>query len=381
MRGFALGLAFASMVGLMLAAGPGSASLYTPETRFAIPFDGGKPLQLPFDEFRRRLAVLMNALNERKVNGKDNPDRQAFLDRVKPWVAMPGDTAAEISRKEQARKKLPLRNQVVLAVELLRVGRQQDALNILQPHVSDRRQDYLVFSTVAHIHAFRGEWNDAYRYHMEGRIETELPKDLKGLSKEQCSWWEMLDAAYLPHYYRIHADDAAARLNISAPQREKLDEEEDVLPLFPLPDENKKQSPVKFVNDAGVYEPGVLAAAERAKLPPDAVAIVQQLLLWFPTDVRLYWLLAELYAADGDLDTAATIFDECVGGLAHGNRKILMEHRYAVRAAIDARNAQNKPAGSPISMRTILLYFGAVGVVAIVAFGRVLYRRIRAARA
>ena len=112
----------------------------------------------------------------------------------------------------------------------------------------------------------------------------------------------------------------------------------------------------------------------------DAVAIVQQLLLWFPTDVRLYWLLAELYAAEGDIDAANTIFDECVGGLAHGNRKMLMDHRYAVKAAIAARDEANKPPPPLISMKEIMLYFGAVGIVAVFAFGRVLYRRMRAAK-
>ena len=55
----------------------------------------------------------------------------------------------------------------------------------------------------------------------------------------------------------------------------------------------KPHHPVRFANDGGIYQPGALATAERAKLPPDAIAIVQQLLLWYPTDSRLYWLLGE----------------------------------------------------------------------------------------
>src|SRR5207249_8586641 len=37
----------------------------------------------------------------------------------------------------------------------------------------------------------------------------------------------------------------------------------------------------------------------------EAIALVQQLLLWLPDDTRLYWLLGELYRADGDLKAAA----------------------------------------------------------------------------
>src|SRR4029079_19683820 len=66
---------------------------------------------------------------------------------------------------------------------------------------------------------------------------------------------------------------------------------------------------VKFVNVAGAYEPGNLGPTERQKLPKDAVAIVQHLLLWAPGDTSLYWLLGELYAADGQLEDAKLRFD------------------------------------------------------------------------
>jgi tetratricopeptide (TPR) repeat protein len=136
--------------------------------------------------------------------------------------------------------------------------------------------------------------------------------------------------------------------------------------------------PVRFVNEAGEYEPGALAAAEKAKLPPDAIAIVQQLLLWFPTDARLYWLLGELYAADGELESAQKILDECAWSRQYGNRKHLMEHRGAIADAIEARRKAAEEAAEnafPISMRMIWVYFGAVAVVAILAAARVFARR------
>jgi Tfp pilus assembly protein PilF len=69
---------------------------------------------------------------------------------------------------------------------------------------------------------------------------------------------------------------------------------------------------VRFVNDKGEYEPGKLAAAQRKKLPAEAVACAQQLALWLPADGRLLWLLAELAGAHGDVRTAAAIMDGCV---------------------------------------------------------------------
>jgi len=69
---------------------------------------------------------------------------------------------------------------------------------------------------------------------------------------------------------------------------------------------------VRFVGEAGKFEPGKLAAAERKKLPSTAAALAQQLALWLPADGRLLWQLAELANAHGDIRTAAAIMDGCV---------------------------------------------------------------------
>ena len=350
----------------------GRASLYSPEAPFAVPFEEGKPSQLPFDEFKRRRGA--DERDDRAGSRRAvEPDRQAFLDRIEQRT--PKGTKAE--RDRALRKMLP-GEVAALATDLFRVGKIDLALNYLTER---RGGSYFVSSELAHVHAARGEWADALRYHTEGRLDADMPEEVKGLSKPQRDWWEKLDATYVTHFYHFRAADADARAKLTAKGREQLDESEEVLPLFTVPQEGSKSiPPVRFVNDAGAYEPGVLAASEKAKLPPDAIAVVQQLIMWFPGETRLYWLLAELYAAEGDLDAAIAIFDECAWGLRYGNRKLLMEHRAAVRAAIDAKP---KPApiaapASPISMRDILLYFGVVGVVVAIALGRVLYKRMRA---
>ncbi len=58
---------------------------------------------------------------------------------------------------------------------------------------------------------------------------------------------------------------------------------------------------VRFVGESGEWEAGNLAESQRARLPQDAMRIVQQLLLWMPHDRRLSWLFAELANARGDL--------------------------------------------------------------------------------
>jgi tetratricopeptide (TPR) repeat protein len=93
---------------------------------------------------------------------------------------------------------------------------------------------------------------------------------------------------------------------------------------------------VRFVGESGKPEPGAIAAAERKKLPPNAVAIAQQLALWLPADGRLLWLLGELANAHGDVRTAANILDGCVTefGMASAD---LRARRQLYRAAADAQ--------------------------------------------
>lgn len=53
--------------------------------------------------------------------------------------------------------------------------------------------------------------------------------------------------------------------------------------------------------------------SDRKSLPMDDVAIVQRLALWLPADGKLLWQLGELANAHGDVRTAASILDGCVG--------------------------------------------------------------------
>jgi len=83
---------------------------------------------------------------------------------------------------------------------------------------------------------------------------------------------------------------------------------------------------VRFVGEPGAGVKG---------LPPNAVAVAQQLALWLPADGRLLWLLGELANTHGDIRTAANILDGCVTefGLASAD---LRARRQLYRTAADA---------------------------------------------
>jgi hypothetical protein len=103
---------------------------------------------------------------------------------------------------------------------------------------------------------------------------------------------------------------------------------------------------MKFVGPSGRFEAGTLAPDQKAKLPPDAIAVVQQLVLWFPEDTRLLWLLGELYNADGNLEAASKMLDLCVWS-RHFQSSVLREHRRIVREAFEAQPKPAEPAAAP----------------------------------
>jgi len=79
---------------------------------------------------------------------------------------------------------------------------------------------------------------------------------------------------------------------------------------------------------------GVKYDGDVKKLPENAVAVVQQLMLWLPADGRLLWQLGELANVHGDIPTAAAILDGCVTEFAL-SAPDLRKRRQLFRAAAD----------------------------------------------
>jgi hypothetical protein len=103
--------------------------------------------------------------------------------------------------------------------------------------------------------------------------------------------------------------------------------------------------PVRFINEKGAFEVGRIAKAEKDKLPPDAVRVVQQLLLWMPDDFRLWWLLAELYNADGQYAVALAVYDLIEASLSPQGAALLggrPEYPKAFRERYAALKAKEK---------------------------------------
>lgn len=209
--------------------------------------------------------------------------------------------------------------------DLIRLNRVDEALNILQPIARDpRRGGFLANAHLARAHAGRGEWRDAAEQQQMAVRYSDFPTSFAKLSKSQLAWLKRVERDfYLP--FLTHRAEEARRGRAT-------DAREDVDSLFP---QGVKTTPVHFVGEDGNYAAGQLADSERKKLPPDAIAIVQQLLLWHPKDARLYWLLGELYNAEGDIDSAAKLLDACSFVMGYSNPTVI-EHRRILKAVAES---------------------------------------------
>jgi len=173
-------------------------------------------------------------------------------------------------------------------------------------------------------------------------------------------------------------------------------------------DGKKPAKAVKFVNDDGKFEPGRVAAAELRKLQPGSLEIVEQLTLWLPEDLRLYWLLGEFANAQwspeqltnpvkrdlalDNLRAANKIFDELVYDFKiraadlRDRRQILHEYMETIEAAPPSiaefekkvTDELNKNLKATMDTRTIVITFAAgmaVGIFAIWQFQELRRRR------
>jgi hypothetical protein len=296
--------AVAAILGLALAS-LSRAGIYTPNEQFLFELDEkgfAKPIQFPggFNLIRSELREI--AIPPKNPGDPVNPHRQEVLDRVKRLEAK---GAASLDENELA----------TLTADLIRLNDDRSATNILQPRAG--RGGFMVYMHMARARAGQGDWQDAIE--RERIALSEFPTTYGRLTKPQLAWLKRVEREYyLPFLSRRAQEASGGRGRLSS----RIEEPDELFPSVPAP--RKPENPLRFVGPEGTYMAGGIADAERAKLPPDALAIVQQLVQWHPFDGRLYWLLGELYNAEGDVETAYAILET------------IKEHRRTLKSAAEA---------------------------------------------
>jgi tetratricopeptide (TPR) repeat protein len=220
--------------------------------------------------------------------------------------------SSELESKIRSGRATP-NEQLNLGADLIRLGRAPEAIDVLTRAAALERRNFMLLANLGTAHQLDGHWARAIDYLEQAR--DSWPQEHSGMTPQQLKWYRRAED-YQMKLIRLRAHEA---LRQPAGLQKPADTVDD---LFG----------VRFIGESGKYEAARLAASERSKLPADAVAIVQQLLIWLPADARLYWLLGELLNAQGDVASAAIIFDECLWTRRYDAVQ-LREHRQVVQEA------------------------------------------------
>lgn len=278
------------------------------------PFEGpaaveGAAKALSFSQFQDLLSTLLAIGVEQPFGSKqsDSPTRKHYLAR-----------AEELQSKLRS-GGITVQERVNLSAYLIRLRKYEEAVQILEPVAAQERRNFMLFANLATAHELAGRLDRALAYLQQ--VKLVWPTAWLGVTKQQLNFFHAAESYHLELVKQRYREAAAASPGRRGGQ-ETLDD------LF-----HGATGPVHFVGETGRYEAGKLASLERAKLPSEALAIVQQLVLWLPDDTRLYWQLGELYNAHGDTEAAAKIFDDCVGNTRRFSAPDLRAHRLVVQEA------------------------------------------------
>ncbi|MFN4260476.1 MAG: hypothetical protein ACK4RK_14375 [Gemmataceae bacterium] len=323
------------------------AGLYRTDGPNAGPEAGPDGSVEPFALDYFRTSVLPNVLKialHDEAN-RNTPQRLEALQRL------------DALQQKERRGELTTEDRVNMSYYLLRLHNPQEnqfathaqkAFAVLFPTTREARDNFLAFSNMATVYQMLGETRSAVDM-LQMALDV-WPTQYPGFTPEQLQWFK-------------RAEEAQLKL-LRARLRERGQPADNVDDLFG----------VQFIGESGQYEAGTIAAAEKVKLPPDAEALVQQLILWMPGDTRLYWLLGELLNAQGKIEDAWNVMEDCVYSRRY-NSPLLKEHRQIVMAARQAQQPSPPQSWLP-SVRQLIIVGGVAGVI----FVLLMYLQIRELR-
>lgn len=289
MRAVRLVLIALGLCGLL--AGGARAGLYHP----------AEPAATPSVDYRRFRETL-NDLRSVAVTQPESPLRRHYLQQV-----------AELEAKART-LGLTTEDRVNLSAYLIRLQQAPRALEVLKPAATAGQENFMVWANLGTAYQLADQPDraiDALRQALKV-----WPALWPGLTMAQLDAYRRAEMKHL-ELLRLRQQAAVRGRPGATPGTLALDE------LFPR---------VRFVGESGRYEAGELAAAQRAELPPDALALTEQLVLWLPNDPALYWLLGELLNARGDVGNAASILEELVF-VQRLNAPELRQHRQVLNEA------------------------------------------------
>jgi hypothetical protein len=369
----------------IVCAGPARAGIYNPgessEGAIYPDFIDGPPGK----NFRDVLLILRTIpVNRPEV---DNPVRRRYVFMDELATKYPASSLKTVEDKLQA-SAVFLRRRKFAEAELL-----------LRPIATsiEARDNIPIQSNFATTLHMKGDLVNAV-YTLRDAIEKHWPQRWDELPSPRRKFLEGI--GWSQHEYEFFRDCDTYYLKLLQlrlkEQREKKAGKGIVQPPDALFNDGKDPpTPVKFVNEKGEF-----VAGRKVQLPERALPIVQQLNVWLPDDLRLYWLLGELYNAQGTekgIKSAHQIFTDLQGfadlskaePIAEDVKSQLKERVRVLNIAAGEIRAEeekklfpvidDKPAsGLTADWRTVAISFGAGFMLALFVFWQV--REIRRRR-
>lgn len=284
----------------LLSAGAARAGLYNAAERSESP--GLYPLPQTFKEFQLALGELRSIAVERAV--PPNPVREHVLKQVAALEA------------KQRTGKLTVDERVNLGAYYVRLQRPEEAVRVLEGALTQEPKNFMVLANLATADYLAGQGDFA---RLSRAIEYQQqalkawPTAHPGFTADQLVAYRRFERTYLT---LLRERQQEARLQGRRPD-ETLDD------LFH----------VRYVGPGGRYEAGTMDPEQMDRLPAERVPLVSQLVLWLPFDNRLYWQLAELLNAQGDVQGADAIMHDLAFSRSYSPPELRAHRRVVGEAA------------------------------------------------
>jgi hypothetical protein len=270
-------------------------------------FAGPYPPALPFSQYRDLISSLVS------LNRPTSPMARRYQQEVSRLQSRYRE--GQLGQAELAS----------LGAYLLRLRRYDEAVELLTAAARSNPQNFVLKANLAAAYECQGRLDRALPYLQEALAIW--PSTWPGLNEEQLSWYKEAERYHLGLLRSRYRESLhAANKRQSAPHLDAI-----------LVSGNE---PVRFVGPSGAYEAGKLAPKEKQKLSKNTLPIAQQLSLWLPDDSRLYWLVGELYNADGNVEAARKILEDCVWSRRLDSPE-LRRHRLVLQEATPTKKADD----------------------------------------
>jgi hypothetical protein len=260
------------------------------------------PVPKTFEALNKVLANVRSPMN---TTAEANPRRPLYVKRRDELLA------------KQQNEGLTLDDRIELSGVYLRLNEPKGAIKLLE--AAEEKDHFLVLTHLATAYHQLNDpllWERAISY--QQRALQVWPGVSRRWNLEQLTWYRRAEQYYLL-LLRLRQQETQAR-------KQSWDT---VDALFPR---------LRFESPDGHYEvggPSRHSTLPTEDAPPDALAVVGQLLYWLPFDNRLTWLYGELLNQSGDAVGAHKALQEIVEVRKERVRPIVNHYRELDKGAED----------------------------------------------